>query len=358
MKISPWLRRHGGEGAVEYRGAQLAGPAAGAALDAPFPAAALCDWSFRSALRVEGPEARKWLNGIITANVRDLAPGRTAPSLLLNPKGHILAMFDLAALASDAFLLLASEDQRTALLEGLRRFVFRSQLTITDIGAETVSLAVCGSAAEAALGRADFSALPTLGGWIAAEAPASKSAVHLFHWRLGQIETVEIFGTLNAVAAAYDALAAQAAPLSAAAWDRRLLLEGVPLFGRDIHTGTLPPEAGLMSAIGHNKGCYIGQEIVERIRARGQVHRQRLGFRFSGPVQAGERIRAGDGEAGELSATVALGSGPYSGLYAAVGYLRREAEESGAPLTAAGVPGEIAAFPLDSLAAVEGIRET
>lgn len=348
MEISPWLHHHPQAVACDYRGTQMAGEFAGAAAEAPLPPAALCDWSFRAGLRVQGPEARKWLNGIITANVRDLAPGHTAPSFLLNPKGHILAAFDTAALSADEFLLLASQDQRGVLLENLRRFVFRSRLTIEDLSAGTVSVAVCGPGADAALAAAGFGDLPAVGGWLAAVAPGGTETLRLLRWQLGQIETVEIYGNIDSVVPLYDTLARQATPIGATAWDRRLLLEVIPLFGRDIRAGVLPPETGSLAAIGSNKGCYIGQEIVERIRARGQVHREFRGFRFAGAVQAGERIQADGKEVGELTATAALTSGPHAGRYAALGYLRRETAEGGSALTAAGVAGQLAKPPLDA----------
>ncbi len=347
MEISPWLHHHPQAVACQYRGTRLAAQFAGAAADAPFPPAALCDWSFRAALRVQGPDARKWLNGIITANVRDLAPGRTAPSFLLNPKGHILAAFDTAALSADEFLLLASEDQRTLLLETLRRFVFRSRLVIEDLSAGTLSLAVCGPGAAAALRAAGGDDLPAVGGWRAAHFPGGADTLRLLRWQLGQIETVEIYGNIESVVPLYDTMARHATPIGAAAWDRRMLLEGIPLFGREIRDAVLPPETGSLGAIGNNKGCYIGQEIVERIRARGQVHRQLQGFRFAGAVQAGERIQADGKDVGELTAAAALTSGAHAGQYAALGYLRREAAESAAALTAAGVAGTVARPPLD-----------
>ncbi len=348
MEISPWLHHHPQAVACQYRGTRIAARFAGAAADAPFPPAAVCDWSFRAGLRVHGPDARKWLNGIISANVRDLAPGQTAPSFLLNPKGHILAAFDIAALGADECLLLTSEDQRGLLLENLRRFVFRSRVEIEDLAPATLSVAVCGPGVDAALRSAGFGDLPAVGGWLAAAAPGGTRPLRLLRWQLGKIETVEIHGNIDAVVPLYDTLARQATPIGAAAWDRRLLLEGIPLFGREIRAGVLPAETGSLAAVGTNKGCYVGQEIVERIRARGQVHRQLHGFRFAGAVQAGERIQADGKDVGELTATTALTSGPHAGQYAALGYLRQEAAANAAAITAAGVAGHVASPPLDA----------
>lgn len=346
MQISPWLARDPGASSIEYRGARFAadnGAAGG------FSPPMLLDWSFRAALRCRGADARTWLNGIITANVRDLAPGHAAPSFFLNPKGHILAAFDVVCAAPDEFLILASEDQISSLLEALRRFIFRSRVEFEDLSATHLSLAVAGAGNTTALEAAGVSRLPIAAGQAVSLPSAGEGQQIAIRERLGEIDTIEICGALEPVMAVYDALARQATPMGVEAWDCRLLLEGVPRLGRDIREGILPPETGLMSAIGRNKGCYIGQEIVERIRARGQVHRQFRGFRFAGAVAAGDRIRAAGAEAGELTAVAALSAGPHAGQWAALGYLRREAEESRAALsTASGIAGELAAFPLDA----------
>lgn len=348
MHTSPWLPRQTGAAVTEYRGARMAANLPGEDPTALFPAAALCDWSFRATLALRGPEARKWLNGIVTANVRDLAPGRTASSFLLSPKGHILAQFQVAALAGDGFLLLTTEAQRSPLLAALRRYVFRSQVEIEDHAEHTASLAVCGVAAERALAHAGLAALPARGGFTPPAFTPASGTPYVLHWQLGTIETFEISGDPSFVVPLYASLAAHATPIGAAAYDRRLLLEGIPLMGRDIRDGVLPPETGITSAVGHNKGCYVGQEIVERIRARGQVHRQFRGFRFLATVHPGDPIRAGDKEVGLLTSVTPLTHGPYAGQWAALGYLRREAEESGAALTAgSGVAGQAASPPLD-----------
>lgn len=348
MRTSPWLPRHPGAAVTEYHGARLAAALPGEDTAVPFPAVALCDWSFRAVLDLHGPDARKWLNGIITANARDLAPGHTAPSFLLNPKGHILAEFQVAALAADRFLLLTTEAQRSPLLAALRRYIFRSQVEIQDPPQPAAALAVCGVAIDPALRAAGIAALPASGGFTTPP-PAAPTAPDFFcfRWQLGQIDTIEILGNPDFVVPLYATLAVHAVPIGASAYDRRLLLEGIPLFGRDIQDAVLPPETGVTAAIGQNKGCYIGQEIVERIRARGQVHRQFCGFRFAAAVQAGDRLRAGDRDAGQLTAVTPLPYGRHAGQWAAVGYLRREAEDT--PFaTAAGVPGHRVPPPLDA----------
>ncbi len=91
----------------------------------------------------------------------------------------------------------------------------------------------------------------------------------------------------------------------------------------------MPQETGQEHALNFNKGCYIGQEIVERIRARGNVHRAFVGFEVTGDApQPGTKVMAGDKEAGEITSAARV---PFPGgeRTLALGYLRREAAAPG-----------------------------
>ena len=78
------------------------------------------------------------------------------------------------------------------------------------------------------------------------------------------------------------------------------IVRGVPRFGVDLRERDLPQETGQQYALNFAKGCYIGQEIVERIRARGNVHRAFAGFELQGePPQPGTKVRANDKDVGE-----------------------------------------------------------
>ena len=92
--------------------------------------------------------------------------------------------------------------------------------------------------------------------------------------------------------------------------------------GQDIREKTFPQETGQERALNFNKGCYIGQEIVERIRARGAVHRTLVGFEVEGPAPAaGTKIQSEGKEVGEITSIAAE---PLKGKQLALGYLRRE----------------------------------
>jgi len=124
----------------------------------------------------------------------------------------------------------------------------------------------------------------------------------------------------------WDALQpAGATPAGSDALELYRIVKGVPRFGVDLRERDLPQETGQNYALNFAKGCYIGQEIVERIHARGNVHRMFTGFEVAGDSpQPGTKISANDKEVGEITsaARVPFASGERT---LALGYLRREA---------------------------------
>jgi folate-binding protein YgfZ len=124
------------------------------------------------------------------------------------------------------------------------------------------------------------------------------------------------------------------------------ILCGIPKIGTDIRERTLPQETGQDRALNFNKGCYIGQEIVERIRARGAVHRVFIGFEVDGTIQPGSTIQSDGKDVGQITSatTIPTQSGE---RVIALGYLRRE--QLGADLTAGGVRVRPASVPFTNV---------
>jgi folate-binding protein YgfZ len=112
------------------------------------------------------------------------------------------------------------------------------------------------------------------------------------------------------------------------------IASGIPRYGQDIRERDLPQETGQQRALHFSKGCYIGQEIVERIRSRGAVHRSFTGFRLNGELLSpGTTIQCEGKEVGEITSSAML-SVNGSKMPVALGYLRREASLPAKKLTA------------------------
>ena len=138
-------------------------------------------------------------------------------------------------------------------------------------------------------------------------------------------------------------------PIGSETLEMLRVASGIPLYGVDIRDRDLPQETEQMRALNFNKGCYVGQEIVERIRSRGNVHRKFSGFIFEGEAQiaAGEKVIAGEKEVGEITsvATLPLPAGEQS---VALGYIRREVGTPGQEVTIAGTKATVTQLPLGS----------
>jgi aminomethyltransferase len=123
---------------------------------------------------------------------------------------------------------------------------------------------------------------------------------------------------------------------------------GVPLYGVDIRERDLPQETEQERALNFNKGCYVGQEIVERIRSRGNVHRKFAGFLVEGAanVPVGAKIVLAEKEVGEVTsvAVVKTGSGEHTVL---LGYIRREVGTPGRQVTIGAANATVIQLPLE-----------
>jgi len=144
----------------------------------------------------------------------------------------------------------------------------------------------------------------------------------------------------------WEALAsAGATPVGAEVLEMWRIADGIPRYGVDIRERDLPQESGQEHALNFKKGCYIGQEIVERIRSRGGVHRRFTGFSFEGPASPppGTKIEREGREVGEITSVAILPPGKAVGL----GYLRREAGGPGTTLAVGGAQATVSELPFN-----------
>jgi aminomethyltransferase len=119
---------------------------------------------------------------------------------------------------------------------------------------------------------------------------------------------------------------------------------GRPRLAAELSEDVLPPEARLENAISYTKGCYIGQEIVARLRSRGHVNHLLVGLRFAGGElpERGARVCAGEREVGEITS---IARSPHAGAIA-LGFVRAGFEAPGTLLDVVGLPAKVAALPL------------
>jgi aminomethyltransferase len=129
--------------------------------------------------------------------------------------------------------------------------------------------------------------------------------------------------------------------------EKNRIVSGFPLYGVDIRERELPQETDQMRALNFQKGCYIGQEIVERIRSRGNVHRKFTGFVCDGAAQIvpGDKVVVAGKEVGEVTSVTSLREADGNRTIA-LGYIRRESGSSGSEVTIGAHTATVAELPL------------
>jgi folate-binding protein YgfZ len=249
----------------------------------------LIDKNYRAYLSFTGPDRVRYLNAILTNNIKDLAANHGIVSLLLNPQGHILAEIEAYAFA-DRLFCVSYAMIRERLIEWLDKYIIMDDVTLIDETARYGTLALEGPKAAAVVKEvagADitkYEELSSRGGKVGSIpcfiVKRSPGGVPGAEFLVESEKLPELWQVLSDAARWHEG-----GPMGYAALSGMRLAQGVPWFGYDFGEKQIPHEAGLQdSHISYTKGCYTGQEIVERVRSRGQVNRQRVRLAFSGDV--------------------------------------------------------------------------
>ncbi len=301
---------------------------------------ALVDKNYRAYLAFTGTDRVRYLNAILTNNIKDLAVGRGNVSLLLNPQGHILAEIETYAMV-ERLSCVSYAMIRERLVEVIDRYIIMDDVTLSDESQRYGTLALEGPAAPALvreltgvdsaeiaeLGRVE-SAVATIPCWITKRSPGGIAGGEFL---VEREKLAKLWEILSESVKKYGG-----GPMGYAALSAQRLSQGVPWFGYDFGEKQIPHEAGLeTSHISYTKGCYTGQEIVERVRSRGQVNRRRVELIFDGasvPV-AGETLTADGKDVGYVTRAAVPSFLSYA---IGMGYVRKDHNALGSRLNWSG----------------------
>jgi len=284
--------------------------------------------NWRAKATLTGSDRVRWLNGIITNNIRDLSPGHAVYAFLLNPQGRILG--DLYAYhRADSLVIDTDAAQLPKVLALFDHYIIMDDVEVSDTTLKIRGIGVKGPRARATLQAAgmdfpDFSPLSS------ADITWMSIPVTVIRGDGPIVASYEIWASPENIGAIREALEKSGAkPVGTTALNYLRIAEGIPQYGQDIRERDLPQETQQERALHFAKGCYIGQEIVERIRSRGAVHRKFTGFLVDGVLPApGTKIQIDGKEVGEItsSASLPIANGQYP---VALGYVRREVGSPG-----------------------------
>ncbi len=296
-------------------------------------ASGISDFSHRAKFNLRGEDRVRFLNGMVSNDVQNLQPGQGTYALFLNVQGHIQA--DLKVYADkDQFWIDLDCDLRGKMMQALDRYIISDQveMEIPDLAAVSFQ----GPRARPLLEKTLHLDLPEMkehdhfasnyAGHPVRVVCNSTSGEEGYEVWISPKGMLGLWGGACGQAPTYDTL-----PVGWEALETLRVEAGIPGYGVDLEEDTLPVEANLMNAVSLTKGCYLGQEIVERVRSRGQVNWKLVGLVLDTPTPAaeGEKLLAAGKEMGEITSSCVS---PTLGQTVALGYLRREAAEPGSTL--------------------------
>lgn len=293
--------------------------------------AGVIDGGCRDLLRLRGGDRTTFLQGMITNDVVKTTAGTGVYAAMLTIQGRIVADMNVLVLAEEIWLDLpagAGERVRGA----LDKFIIADDVEFADDEAVALLLAVQGPTAARILVGVLGESFDDLGSLAHRAATFEGQAMHVARVSLCGAAGFYVFGPPAAgqhlwercVAAGADAVGAEALNVAR-------IEAGIPWCDVDFDESTLIGEAEIEAAISFRKGCYLGQEVVERVAARGQVQRKRVALRLAAPqVPDGEiKLFAAEKDVGRVTSVVqSLATNAVIGM----GYVRREVWEPGTSL--------------------------
>jgi folate-binding protein YgfZ len=343
-------QEHAGARLAEFNGCLL--PELFSSFDAEYRAArehvALFDTNWHAIVELTGPDRARYLNAIVSNDIKTLGEGMGTLALLLNPQGHILAELEIYAL-QDKLLVLSHASVRKRTVATLDKFIIMDDVTLSDVTEQFGTIAVEGPRAGTVVSEACGLALEGFSEHAIAEVKMDGVACHLIRHSHFGAPGAEIIAPRESLPRLWTFLhgsihAMRGAPIGMRALNTLRLEAGVPCFPDDFNDTVIPHEAALeTSHISFSKGCYTGQEIVERVRSRGQVNRRRVRLKFSSsePPVPLTRLRTRDAEAKEVGIITSSAFSPATGTAIGMAYVRREHSTPGSILDCDGDTAEV-----------------
>jgi tRNA-modifying protein YgfZ len=279
------------------------------------------DLDARGRFRVKGEDRVRLLHAMCTNHIRDLSTGKSCYAFFLNDKGRILGDAHILDLG-ESLLVDTEAASHDVLFQHLDKYIIADDVTLEDVREDTAAIGLEGPRAADLRGE--------LEGYTVGEYSTTGLGLRIYVPRPGKQALIDRLEQLGAVAA------------SAEEQNIVRLERFRPLYGADFSDKHLVHETQLLEAVHFSKGCYLGQEIVERVRSRGQVHRLLVPLYVDGQEAPapGTAVMANAAPAGE---TMSAAYSPALGRCVAFAVVRSEQAKVGTRLTVGGAAAEVAA---------------
>lgn len=296
--------------------------------------AGLIDLGFRTQIKMTGEDRVSFLQGMISNDVKSLTPGSGCPATLLTEQGRIVA--DLRVYVFEQFLLLDVDARiKEKLIEALSRFIIADDVEMEDLAETQTVISMQGLLSSQVLTSAGVP-LTLAKEFQHGEAKIAGASICVVRVSDSGEEGYEIFVPSELAPRVWQTLlevgsALGIRPVGLTALNMLRIEAGIPWYGLDMDERRIVLEIGLDQAISFKKGCYLGQEVVERASARGHVNRKLCGLIIQGdelPV-SGDKLFHDTQEVGWVTS---VARSPRLGHPIALGYVRREQLAEGTQL--------------------------
>src|SRR5215213_8026166 len=274
----------------------------------------------RGRIRVSGSEATMFLNGLITNDVKNLAQNRWMPAVFPTVQGRLIGVVRVIRGNEPAFLIDTEAASHEAVLKTISRFTLAGDFHVADVSAEIALLTVQGKQARALVAHVE-------------------NAVVIRATHTGE----DGYDVLTSVPLTEKLLAAGAQPVSPETFEILRIEAGIARHGKDMDETNVVLETNLDDAISYTKGCYVGQEIIVRIKHRGHVAKKLTGIKFDKEVPAGSTITSEDDK--EIGRVTSATYSPKLESHIALGYVRYEYLAAGTPVKAGDINGTVTELP-------------
>jgi folate-binding protein YgfZ len=300
------------------------------------------DLGWRGKILVTGEDRLRWLNGMVSNAVQGLPEGQGNYSFLLSVQGRIQGDCYVYRRAQD-LLLDTSLDQIPLLMQHLDHYIIMDDVELKNVSAAWTGLALAGPRSRDVLAALGCDPQGTANRTLQSVSLGETACTLVV---AGEARYELWFAPEDVLAVWETLLAASATPCGLEATEALRVLDGVPLYGVDLNDRDLPQETAQTRALNFSKGCYLGQEIVERIRSRGKVNRTFRQFSLQGTTPASLPLDLlSEGQAvGRITSVASLAS---AGIVqpVALGIVRLEVLERNQPITYEGGTATVFSAP-------------
>jgi folate-binding protein YgfZ len=292
--------------------------------------AGVIDLSSRGRIRVSGSEATMFLNGLVTNDMKTLAEHRWMPAAFPTVQGRLIGAVRIARGTDSAdknptFLIDTDAASHEPVLKTIARFTLAGDFHVSDVTTETALLTIQGKRSVEVVEKVFATSFSDMQRYGVVETEWQDARITILRaTHTGENGFDIVIDSVHAAKLSQAFADAGAQPVGQAALETLRIEAGIARFGLDMDDTNVVSETNLDDAVSYTKGCYVGQEIIVRIKHRGHVAKKLTGLRLETDrkIEAGTTIKSANNT--DIGRVTSSTFSPKLGCTIALGYVRYE----------------------------------